>query len=110
MYKKSWIVVVLLAAASLTVPTDCIRAADKAKEKSEPQQTLSPKVAKAIRAAQEEMQKKDWEKAFIKLQEAQAITDRKPYDNFQIADLLGYTQYKRQKYPEALAAFEQSIA
>jgi len=74
------------------------------------QQALSPKVGLSLRAAQEMMQKQDWDGAYAKLEEAQAITDKTPFDNFQIAEMLGYVELKRQKYPEASAAFERSIA
>jgi len=85
--------------------------ASKKEEKQQaPQQTVSAKVGKPLRAAQELMQKQDWDGAYAKVQEALAIPERTPFEDFQIAEMLGYIELKREKYPEASAAFEQSIA
>jgi hypothetical protein len=70
---------------------------------------ISPKVGNALHAAQEAIQKQDWDGAFAKVQEAQGIASKTPYDDFQIAEMLGYVELKRQHYAEASAAFEQSI-
>jgi len=80
------------------------------KQESSAQQALSPKVGTALRAAQELAQKQDWNGAFAKVQEAQGVADKKPYDDFQIAEMLGYIELKRQNYAQASAAFEQSVA
>jgi len=76
----------------------------------QPKQSLSPKVGTALLAAQEAIQKQDWEGAYAKVQTAQAVPDQTPYDKFQIAEMLGYVELKRQKYAEACAAFEESLA
>src|SRR5262245_57268882 len=85
------------------------QAAEEKKEEAKPEHQLSPKVIKALRPAQEAMQKEDWETALTHLQEAQAAPDRKAYDDFQIAEMLGYVQLKREKYAEAATAFGQSL-
>jgi hypothetical protein len=80
------------------------------KEQAAAQHPLSPDVAKALRAAQEALQKEDWNSAYTHVQEAQAVATKTPFDEFQIAELLGYTELKREHFAEASAAFEQSIA
>ena len=82
---------------------------DPAQEEAQKQQ-LNPDVATALRAAQELLQKEQWDAAYEKVREAQAVENKSPFDEFQIAQLLGYTELKRQRYAEASAAFEQSIA
>ena len=84
--------------------------ADQAKEEEAQKQQLNPDVAKALRAAQELLQKEQWDAAYDRIREAQAVENKSPFDEFQIAQLLGYTELKRQRYAEASAAFEQSIA
>ena len=54
------------------------------------------------------MQKQDWDTALAGVQEAQAVPERLPYDDFQIAEMLGYIQLKREKYAEAAAAFSRA--
>src|SRR5215208_6765384 len=71
------------------------------KPQQQAQQQLSPKVAKALQAAQELLKKEDWEGAHAHVQEAQAVPDRRPYDDFQIAEMLGYIELKREKFAEA---------
>lgn len=98
----------LLAGAFVT---GSLAAEKKDKDAQKTQQpALSPKVVKGLRAAQEAMQKQDWDTALAGVQEAQAVPDRLPYDDFQIAEMLGYIQLKREKYAESAAAFEQSLA
>ena len=84
-------------------------AADK-KAKEQPQQSLSPKVQKALVNAQNAIQKQDWAAALPAIQEAQAVPDRKPFDDFQIAEMLGFVQLKLEHFAESAAAFEQSLA
>jgi tetratricopeptide (TPR) repeat protein len=72
-------------------------------------QVLKPKVAKPLRAAQEAIEKENWDEAFARVEEAQAVADRGPYDDFQISEMLGYVELKRQRYPQASAAFEKSV-
>src|SRR5262245_46602156 len=100
---------VLGAAAIGLAATPVAIAKDKDKEEQkQPQHPLSPKVVKELKPAQEAIQKQDWETALTHLQAAQAVSERQPFDDFQIAEMLGYVQLKREKYAEAAAAFEQS--
>ena len=95
----------LLTGAGVTATV----AADK-KEKEQPQQSLSPKVQKPLVNAQNAIQKQDWATALSAIQEAQAVPDRKPFDDFQIAEMLGFVQLKLEHFAESAAAFEQSLA
>lgn len=95
----------LLTGAAVTAAV----AAEK-KEKEQPQQALSPKVQKPLVAAQTAIQKQDWNAALTAIQEAQAVPDHKPYDDFQIAEMLGFVQLKLEHFAESAAAFEQSLA
>jgi tetratricopeptide (TPR) repeat protein len=92
----------VLAAGAVLVPA-------QAAEEAKPQQTLQPKVIKALRPAQEAMQKQDWETAYTHVQEALAVPEKQAFDDFQIAEMLAYIQLKREKYAEAAEAFVQSL-
>ena len=102
---------ITLIAAALALSAAAAHSAPKQEQQQQAgQQQLSPKVGKALRAAQELMQKEDWDGAYAQIQEARAVTDKQPFDDFQIAEMLGYVELKREKFAEASAAFQQSIA
>jgi hypothetical protein len=104
----------ILTLAALMLSSTAVHGWGSKKKSEDPQpaakQAVSAKVGAPLRAAQEAIQKQDWDTAYAKIQDAQAVSGKTPYDEFQIAEMLGYVELKRQKYAEASAAFEQSIA
>jgi tetratricopeptide (TPR) repeat protein len=91
-----------LVAVSFTADT----AVAAEKEKKEKEQTVSAKVHKPLKAAQEAMNKEDWPTALAKVREAQAVPDRTPFDDYQISEFLAFIAVKQGDYAAAAPAFE----
>lgn len=71
---------------------------------------IGPRVGKPMKAAQEAMQKKQWAEALTKVKEAQAISDKTPFEEYQINEFLGYILINQKDYAGAASAFERNIA
>jgi tetratricopeptide (TPR) repeat protein len=71
-----------LTFTSLTLAPETAYAAEE--EKEQKPRRLSSKVQRALKAAQDAMQKEDWETARAKVAEAEAVEKRNDFDNFQI--------------------------
>jgi tetratricopeptide (TPR) repeat protein len=82
-------------------------AADK--EKKDSKQQVSRKVQKPLGDAQAAMKKEDWSGALAKIKEAQAVSDRTPYDDYQINEFLGYVSQRAGDLEGAAAAYAQVL-
>lgn len=89
---------------ALSFAPDTVAAAEK--EKKEKEQTVSAKVHKPLKAAQEAMNKQDWDTALAKIREAQAVPERTPFDDYQINEFIAYISIKKGDYATAATAFE----
>lgn len=74
------------------------------------EEKISAKVAKPMKAAQEAVQKKQWDQALAKTFEAQGIQGRTAFDDYQINEFLGYIYLQQKKYGDAAKVYEQQIA
>jgi len=85
----------------------------KKKEKEDkdkkPKQGVSAKVGKPLKAAQEALQKEQWDVALEKIREAQAIPERTPYDDFQINEFVAFATIKKGDYAAAATALESVL-
>ena len=70
---------------------------------------LNPKVQKALAAAQEAIQAKDWAKATTDLETARAVEGKGPYDEFMISELSGFVQLNQKDYAAAASSFEATV-
>jgi hypothetical protein len=70
---------------------------------------LSPKVQKALAAAQEAIQAKDWAKAAADIDTARAVESKSPYDEFMINELTGYVALNQKDYAAAAASLEAAF-
>jgi hypothetical protein len=87
--------------ATALVPSAAVAAqADAAKQK------LSPKVHKPLKAAQEAMQKEDWDGALAKIREAQAVPERTAFDDYQINEFLSSVAIRKKDFATAATASE----
>jgi tetratricopeptide (TPR) repeat protein len=117
MKKANLVLMAALAAAGLVgvtggslLPVTAV-AADKDKDKDKaPKQKLSPDVAKPLMAAQTAIQAKNWPEAIAKVEEAQALPNKTPYDQYMTDELGWYAYVQNKDYPKAAEALERAMA
>ena len=73
------------------------------------QEKIGAKVGKPLKAAQEAIQKKQWDQAMGKIQEADSVPGKTPYEQFQINEMMGYVLLQEKKYPEVAKIYEQNL-
>lgn len=71
---------------------------------------ISAKVAKPMKAAQEAIQKKQWDQALAKVAEADAVSGKTPFDQFQINEFKAYVFLQQRKYAEVASLYETNLA
>jgi len=91
----------ILGAAALVSPSP-------AHAQAKPQ-TVSKGVAKPLKAAQEALQKKSWQEALAKLNEADAVAGKTPFDQFTINEMRGFAYVRTGNYAEAARALEAGL-
>ena len=77
---------------------------------AEAQQKISAKVGVPLKAAQEAIQKKNWNGALAKIKEAQAVQPRTAFDDYKINELLWYVYLQQGRNADAARLLEQQIA
>lgn len=73
------------------------------------QQKVSAKVGVPLQAAQQAVQKKNWNGALAKIKEAQAVSPRTAYDDYMINELLWYVYLQQGRNADAARLLEQQI-
>lgn len=73
------------------------------------QDKIGPKVGKPMKAAQEAIQKKQWDQAMVKIQEADGVAGKTAFEQFQINEFKGYVLLQQKKYPEVARIYEQNL-
>lgn len=73
------------------------------------QPTISKNLAKPLKAAQEAMEKKNWQEALARINEADAQGNKTPYDQFTINQMKGFVHVRMGNYSEAAKALEASL-
>lgn len=71
--------------------------------------TNSPKLAKPLKAAHDDLNAKKYADAIVKLKEAEGIAGKTPYDQHLINDMLGFAYIRTNNFPEAAKAFEAEL-
>lgn len=69
----------------------------------------NPKVGKPMKAAQEAIQKKQWDQALAKIQEADAVAGKTAFEQFQVNEFKGYVLLQQRKYAEVAKLYEQNL-
>jgi tetratricopeptide (TPR) repeat protein len=89
--------------AALMTPV-AVQAADQPANK-----VTTKEVAKALKAAQEAMQMKQWDTALAEIKKAQAVEKKTPFEAYQIDEFLGFVMIQQKKYGEAAPVFERML-
>lgn len=66
-------------------------------------------VATAMKAAQEAMAAKQWDKALTEIKKAEAVEKKTAFESYQIDEFLGYVLIQQKKYGEAAQVYERSL-
>jgi tetratricopeptide (TPR) repeat protein len=103
--KPSW---VLTAALAFTGAAG-MSAALLAPSVAEAQQKIGPKVGVPLKAAQEAVQRKNWNGALAKIKEAQAVQPRTAFEDYKINELLWYVYLQQGRNADAARLLEQQI-
>jgi tetratricopeptide (TPR) repeat protein len=99
-----------LAGAAVVLLTPFTIGSSYAAEEKPPSQHISAKLVKPLKAAQEAMQKQDWDTALAKTLEAKAVPEQTPYDQYQIAEFLSFLYLKKEDYANAAKAYDDLLA
>lgn len=96
-----------VSVATTALVTDSV--AQSEKDKKATKNSVSAKVAKPLKAAQEAMGKEAWDDALAKIREAQAIEGRTAFDDYQINEFLYFVSVKKGDYATAAPALEEVL-
>jgi tetratricopeptide (TPR) repeat protein len=84
-------------------------AAQAAEDKGGGNKITTKEVAKPLKAAQEAMQKKQWDAALTAIKQAQAVEKKTPFEAYQIDEFMGYVLIQQKKFGEAAPVFERML-
>src|SRR5688572_2824335 len=96
-----------VSVATTALVTDSV--AQSEKDKKATKNSVSAKVAKPLKAAQEAMGKEAWDEALAKIREAQAVEGRTAFDDYQINEFLYFVSVKKGDYATAAPALEEVL-
>ncbi len=103
--KPSWVLTAALAfTGAAGVPVALLAPAV-----AEAQQKIGPKVGVPLKAAQEAIQKKNWNGALARIKEAQAVKPRTAFEDYKINELLWYVYLQQGRNADAARLLEQQI-
>jgi tetratricopeptide (TPR) repeat protein len=104
--KASWVLTVALAITGAAGVTAALLVPAAA----EAQQKVGPKVGVPLKAAQEAVQKKNWNGALARIKEAQGVQPRTAFEDYKINELLWYVYLQQGRNADAARLLEQQIA
>lgn len=93
----------MVPAVTLLAPT-----AQAAEDKSANKITTKA-VAVPLKAAQEAMQKKQWDAALTEIKKAAAVEKKTPFEAYQIDEFMGFVLIQQKKFGEAAPVFERML-
>lgn len=73
------------------------------------QEKIGAKVGKPMKAAQEAIQKKQWDQALAKIDEADQVSGKSAFEQFQINEFKGYVLLQQKKYGEVAKIYEANL-
>ena len=84
-------------------------AQDKAKKDAPKGPSVSPKLGKVLKAAQDAITAKNWREAKAKIDEAAAFPDKSAYETYAINELSGFVAVNSNDYAGAAKSFEATL-
>ncbi|MCC7258553.1 MAG: tetratricopeptide repeat protein [Gammaproteobacteria bacterium] len=73
------------------------------------QDKIGAKVGKPMKAAQEAIEKKQWDQALARIAEADAVAGKSAFEQYQINEFKGYVLLQQRKYGEVARVYEQNL-
>jgi len=114
MKKTNWVVAAAVSAALLLGSAGSLYAptADAADEKAKAAEApkVGAKVGKPLKAAQDAIAAKNWDEALARIQEAQAVDPKTPYEQYMTNEMLYYVMVQKRQFAEAGTIIEQQLA
>ncbi len=107
--RAAWVVAVSLVTGVVMTPGTAAVAAEKPAKGKPAAPKMNPKVLKPLQAALELTNAGKYAEAEVGLQAADAVTDKTPFEQYQIDELSGFVALKQKKYDAAAAAYVRSL-
>jgi tetratricopeptide (TPR) repeat protein len=92
------------ALPAVTLLAPAAQAAEQAQNK-----ITTKAVAVPLKAAQEAMQKKQWDAALTDIKKAAAVEKKTPFEAYQIDEFMGFVLIQQKKFGEAAPVFERML-
>ncbi|WP_129774967.1 tetratricopeptide repeat protein [Peristeroidobacter soli] len=89
---------------AMTLLAPAAQAAEQAQNK-----ITTKAVAVPLKAAQEAMQKKQWDAALTEIKKAAAVEKKTPFEAYQIDEFMGFVLIQQKKFGEAAPVFERML-
>ncbi|MBL8266010.1 tetratricopeptide repeat protein [Steroidobacter sp.] len=105
---RSIAVAISLALGAVVPAVTLLAPAAQAAEQAQNKITTKA-VAAPLKAAQEAMQKKQWDVALTEIKKAQAVDKKTPFEAYQIDEFMGYVLIQQKKFGEAAPVFERML-
>lgn len=103
------IAVALSLALGAAVPAVALLTPPAAHAAEQERKITTKAVAAPLKAAQEAMQKKQWDTALAEIKKAAAVEKKTPFEAYQIDEFMGYVLIQQKKFGEAAPVFERLV-
>jgi lipopolysaccharide biosynthesis regulator YciM len=106
---RSIAVAISLALGAVVPAVTLLAPTAQAAEDSKQNKITTKAVAVALKAAQEAMQKKQWDTALTEIKKAAAVEKKTPFETYQIDEFMGFVLIQQKKFGEAAPVFERML-
>ncbi|WP_161814671.1 tetratricopeptide repeat protein [Steroidobacter agaridevorans] len=106
---RSIAVAISLAMGAVVPAVTLLAPAAHAAEEKQQNKITTKAVAVPLKAAQEAMQKKQWDTALTEIKKAAAVEKKTPFEAYQIDEFMGFVLIQQKKFGEAAPVFERML-
>lgn len=106
---RSIAVAISLALGAVVPAVTLLAPTAHAAEDKQQNKITTKAVAVPLKAAQEAMQKKQWDTALTEIKKASAVEKKTPFEAYQIDEFMGYVLIQQKKFGEAAPVFERLL-